>query len=285
MENLLAEVKKRAVKVLCPDGTSCYCLSFSDEQETAHACACSLKDVQLTALAADILPKRYITNQNTFSNEDQIKLLKSHVAIVGLGGLGGYVVECLARTGIGKLTLIDGDCFDESNLNRQLLCSVETLGMMKAKVAADRIEAINPAIETHVATEFFTTENGTNLLEKADIVIDCLDNISSRFDVKKCATSLGIPMIFAAIGGVTGQVMIFFPQDEGLVKIYGDLEHVASNQGSEASTGTLSFTAMAAAAHECAETVTLLLKHPPKLRHTLLFFDILDHSMEKIQMD
>lgn len=283
MEKLQSLVKERAAQVLRPDGTACSCLSYSDELEIAKLCGCSLKDVQLASLASEIIPTRYIRNQRTISTEDQISLLKSHVAIVGLGGLGGYVVESLARLGVGRLSLIDGDCFDESNLNRQLLSSVESLGVMKAVVAADRVKMINPAVETQATTKFFTSENGQDLLAGADLVIDCLDNISSRFELEDSAKVLGIPMVFAAIGGVAGQVMTIFPEDDGLVKIYGDRKQ-ATNKGSETTSGTIGFAAMATAAHECAEAVALVLKRSPELRNTLLFADICEHSAEKIQM-
>lgn len=283
MEKLQSLVKERAAQVLRPDGTACSCLSYSDELEIAKLCGCSLKDVQLASLASEIIPTRYIRNQRTISTEDQISLLKSHVAIVGLGGLGGYVVESLARLGVGRLSLIDGDCFDESNLNRQLLSSVESLGVMKAVVAADRVKMINPAVETQATAKFFTSENGQDLLAGADLVIDCLDNISSRFELEDSAKVLGIPMVFAAIGGVAGQVMTIFPEDDGLVKIYGDRKQ-ATNKGSETTSGTIGFAAMATAAHECAEAVALVLKRSPELRNTLLFADICEHSAEKIQM-
>lgn len=284
MSTLQSNVRDRTIEVLRPDGTSCSCLSFSDELKISQLCGCSLKDVQLAALAAGVLPKRYIRNQSTISLDDQLRLLHSHVAIVGLGGLGGYVVESLARIGLGNLTLIDGDCFDESNLNRQLLSSVDNIGKMKAEVAAERVYYVNPAVETVAVNEFFSAENGGRLLIDADLVVDCLDNIGSRFDVEDVARKHEIPMVFAAIGGMAGQVMTIFPEDDGLVKVYGD-RRKASDRGSEASIGTVGFAAMATAAHECAEIVSLLLgKGPAELRKKLLFTDLADHSIEKIDM-
>ena len=283
METVQSQVKKRTTETLRPDGTSCSCLSYSDELEIASSCNCSLRDVQLVALSSGVLPKRYIRNQNTISSEDQYLLLKSHVAIVGLGGLGGYVVESLARTGFGRLTLIDGDCFDETNLNRQLLSTVDNIGKMKATVAAERVSVINPAVDTIAITEYLTLENGQKIIAGVDLVIDCLDSVSSRFNVEELARQQNIPMIFAAIGGMLGQVMTIFPGDDGLVKVYGDRD-TATDKGSETSTGTIGFSAMATAAHECAEATALVLKRSPELRNTLLFADISEHSINKIKM-
>ncbi|PIE69847.1 MAG: hypothetical protein CSA21_00165 [Deltaproteobacteria bacterium] len=284
MEHLHREIQKYAIETLRPDGSSCLCLQYSSEQKIAEKYGCSLKSVEHAALSRNIIPKRYLRNQNTLSNKNQQCLLNSHVAVVGLGGLGGYVIECLARIGVGTLTLIDGDSVTESNLNRQLLSSIDNLGAMKAEIAAKRVRAINPAVETTVCKEFLTINNGKQLLESADLVIDCLDTIQTRFAVESAAKALNIPMVFSAISGTSGQVMVIFPEDEGLVRIYGEKNEAAST-GEEATSGTLAFAAMATAAHECSEAITLLLQRPPALHKTLLFTDLADHSTEKITMD
>jgi len=98
--------------------------------------------------------ERYDRNFNTFSPEEQSKLGVSTVVIIGLGGLGGGVCEMLARVGIGRLILVDGDVFEVSNLNRQLLSQERLIGFPKAEAARDRVKSINSGIEVIHRIEF-----------------------------------------------------------------------------------------------------------------------------------
>ena len=147
-EGLSEKVAEAAAPKERPDGSTYHSLSFADQRRLAESYGPDHKSVQLAALQQGIVPEVYARNQKRLSSEDQIKLLQSHVAVIGLGGLGGTVTEILARIGIGSLTLVDGDSFDDSNLNRQLLSSTEVLGEQKAAVAAKRVKAVNPAVET-----------------------------------------------------------------------------------------------------------------------------------------
>ena len=100
-------------------------------RELASETACSIRDVELAALRGGIAPWRYVRNLGTIGLDGQAKLLQSAVSVVGLGGLGGYVTEALARMGVGRLVLIDGDVFEEHNLNRQLLSGESVLGQVR----------------------------------------------------------------------------------------------------------------------------------------------------------
>ncbi len=102
--------------------------------------------MKLVALQNDIVPEHYARNLRFFSVEDQIALLNSQVGVVGLGGLGGAVTEILARIGFGRLVLLDGDMFEESNLNRQFLSKTDLLGSSKANAAKQRVAEVNPSI-------------------------------------------------------------------------------------------------------------------------------------------
>ena len=219
------------------------------------------KSVQLAALQQGIVPEVYARNQKRLSSEDQIKLLQSHVAVIGLGGLGGTVTEILARIGIGSLTLVDGDSFDDSNLNRQLLSSTEVLGEQKAAVAAKRVKAVNPAVETQAVSSFLTAENAPQLLNGADIAVDCLDSITDRFTLEAACRKMAITMVSAAIGGTSGQLTVIYPEDQGLSRIYGPPER-ASHRGVEKTLGTLPFAAITLAAMECAEVVAMAVGDP-----------------------
>jgi len=266
-----------------PDGTPYRALLWQDEMHTAAASGLSLHQVECAALAQNIVPERYSRNQKTLSNADQLRLLNSRVAIIGLGGLGGTLTELLARIGVGRLTLIDGDVFDESNLNRQLLSSPAVLGRAKAEVAGQRVAEINPAVQTTTIPRFLDAENSQAILAGCDLAVDCLDSIAARFLLGQACTAGKIPLVSAAIGGTSGQATVILPGGDGLQRIYGPAE-TAPARGSETAYGTLPFTAWQLAAVECAETVTLLLGRSAALESRLLLLDTLDHSCHLVDL-
>jgi molybdopterin/thiamine biosynthesis adenylyltransferase len=100
--------------------------------------------VEIAALRQHIIPDRYLRNMKTLSEADQIRLLESTVCIVGMGGLGGLVTETLARMGVGRFRLVDGDVFEAHNLNRQLFSGVDLIGMSKVEAAVARRENDQP---------------------------------------------------------------------------------------------------------------------------------------------
>lgn len=278
----LADLLQTFAKIrLRPDKSSYLSLLLADAWAIGKQTGLSLRQVENAALTAGILPERYSRNQKSMSCADQLRLLQSHVAIIGLGGLGGTVTEILARLGVGGLTLVDGDVFDESNLNRQLLSSPTRLGEKKASAAATRVRNINPAVEIRAISEFFTAENGQTILTGAHLAVDCLDTIPARFLLEEACRKAGIPMISAAIAGASGQATAIFPPDPGLQQIYGTPDK-APRKGIEASLGTLPFAAVYMAAVECAEATTILLGRPPELRNRLFLAEISDHTTELI---
>ena len=229
------------------------------------------------------IPERYARNMRTFSSQDQVDLLNSSVCVVGLGGLGGAVTEILARLGIGTLTLIDGDVFEDSNLNRQLLSSLQWIGASKAKAAGRRVQEINPSVQTRIHEVFLDTLNGAQLIEGANVVVDCLDNLKDRFVLEKAAKAANIPLVSAAIAGTYGQITTVFPDDSGLSLIYGP-EDLVPTKGAEASLGTLPYTALLMASLECSEVAKILLKRGSLLRNRLLIMDLMDNVMDVLPL-
>ncbi len=266
-----------------PDKTVYSALFFADEVTIAKETGMSLLEVECAALYENILPEKYSRNQKSLTNTDQLKLLQSHVAIIGLGGLGGTVTEILARIGIGSLTLVDGDCFDESNLNRQILSTPALLGSSKAKTARNRVNEINPAIKVTSVQDFLTDSNGETLLTDTQLAVDCLDTISARFILEKACKSTGIPLVSAAIGGSNGQATVIFPEDPGLRLIYGPVDKTAQS-GIEATLGTLPYAAMYMAAVQCAEITNILLGAPSELKNKLFIADVQEHSTDLITL-
>ena len=114
----------------------------------------SLREAYQQALANGIFPEDLERNFPTFSGREQLRLFNSTVLVAGLGGLGGYQAQLLARVGVGRLVLADGDCFAPTNFNRQLLATKDTLGRAKAGATADFISRINPALEVQAVEKY-----------------------------------------------------------------------------------------------------------------------------------
>lgn len=180
-----------------------------------------LGDLFRTALAQDILPERYLRNRTSISIAEQLRLARASVAVIGAGGLGGQVILCLTRLGIGRLRVVDPEVFEASNLNRQALSTVDSLGQNKADVARDTAAAINPAVRVTPYQARLTPDNAASILEGVDVVVDGLDSIQDRFTLEEAAKALSIPMVHAAIDGFVVQVMTIFPDDPGLQLLYG----------------------------------------------------------------
>lgn len=231
----------------------------------------SRRQVETAALELGVLPLRYLRNYGTVGVDGQLALLRATVAVIGLGGLGGFVAEGLARVGIGRLVLVDGDVFEEHNLNRQLLSDETVLGLSKAHVAAERIRRVNPTVETVVCAEPAGADNLPGILAGVDVVVDALDRLPTRLMLQEHAARAGVPMVHGAVAGWLGQVMTILPGDVGLHAIYGDGETPA--QGAEAQLGTPAPAPMLVAAWQVYETIKLLLNKGELLRNKMLFMD------------
>lgn len=236
------------------------------------------REIELAALAAGVVPSRYLRNVGTLGLDGQIKLLRSRALVVGAGGLGGYVVEGLARVGVGRIHVIDGDTFQDHNLNRQLLCAEDDLGRLKAEVARLRAERVNGAVEAIAHTCFFDESNADELLRDADVAVDALDSIPSRLLLQEAARRRGIPMIHGAIAGFYAQAMTIFPEDLGLFRFYR--KQGAPTHGVELQLGNPAATPMLCAAVQVHEAVKVLLDLGTPLRDRLLAFDARDCFVE-----
>ena len=122
------------------------------------------------------------------------KLKSSHVAVFGIGGVGGFLAEALARAGVGRLTLIDSDRVSVSNLNRQIIATVSTVGKYKTEAMKERIADINPECIVTTVTEFYSEDNSLPL-DGFDYVADCIDSVRSKLYLITEAKAKGVPMI------------------------------------------------------------------------------------------
>lgn len=129
--------------------------------------------------------------------EDALQKLKnSNIIIFGLGGVGSYTAEALARSGIGKMTVVDKDTVDITNINRQLYALRSTVGKPKAEVARERILDINPECEITAIQKMYLPENSEDfVLSQYDYIVDAIDNVTAKIDLAVKAEELGIPII------------------------------------------------------------------------------------------
>lgn len=237
--------------------------------------------VEEVALEVGLLPARYQRNRQTISVEQQLLLFRSTVAVIGCGGLGGYILEELARLGVGRIYAIDPDVFEEHNLNRQLLATPADLGRPKAQVAVERISRINPAVTVIPRQMAFSRSTGRELLQGARVVVDALDNIETRLELAEICRELQIPLVHGAIGGWYGQVTTQFPGEETLERIY---RRRPDSKGVEKRLGNPSFTPAVVASLEVAEVAKILLRTGETLSQRLLTINLLTMEMETIEI-
>lgn len=163
---------------------------------------------------------RYSRNIPALSEAECAVLRDKTVAVIGCGGLGGYLIEYLARIGVGCIRCVDGDVFEETNLNRQLLSTASLLGASKAKAAADRVSEINPQVQVQAFPVFLDAANACELISGSDAVLDALDNIDARRVLAKACREEKIPYVYGAIAGWVAQAAICMPGDDLIEKLY-----------------------------------------------------------------
>lgn len=237
------------------------------------------REVEITALKNDICPSRYQRNIGTIGISGQIKLLSSRAAVIGCGGLGGWIIEMLARAGVGEIVMIDHGFFDYNNLNRQLFSTEENIGKPKALVAAERVAIVNSAVDVFAKVTFLDKNNGHELLEGSSVVIDALDNNSSRRNASMVCREMGIPFVHGAIGGMFGQVGVFYPSDRPLWE-----NNDVPDKGVEREMGNTPFTPAFIASLEVSETIKILTASERGLKGELLWFDLAGVELQRIRI-
>ncbi len=280
MDDLKDRLAQAAFEEVCPDGICRRVIGLSSLEQLAAESGAPINLLEQRCLEAEIVPSRYLRNLGTLGFEGQLKLLRSFVAVFGLGGLGGLVTELLARMGVGRLILVDGDIFSEDNLNRQVLSSEPNLRRRKADVAEERVRELNSAVDALGVPERLETAGMAKLLAGVDIAIDALDSIQSRYDLQAACAELGVPMVHGAIAGHVGQVMTIFPGDPGLDALYGE----ARGRGLELATGNPATTPALVAALEVEEAIKILAGTGDPVRNGFLFLDTQHNTYEFISI-
>ena len=220
------------------------------------------------------MEERYIRNLGALTEQECAVLRTKTVIVAGCGGLGGYLIEMLLRLGVGTIRAADGDCFEASNLNRQLLSSPLSLGQSKADAAARRAALVNPDVRFVPISQFVMTENAAELIQGCDAVLDALDNIQARRLLAHACAEAGIPLIHGAICAWSAQAAVVMPGDDLIDRIYPEGVSLSSK-------ASLSFTPPFCAALQTALCTRLLTGRPLETGR-LYVADLLNMELESL---
>lgn len=234
--------------------------------------------VEAEALGLDIYPTRYLRNHQSINPAQQKKLLESTIVQVGLGGLGGSLLDIFLRTGVGTIRCADGDSFEESNLNRQALSTPANTGLPKAEAAHLRGRELNPSISLDARNEFLTSETLPGFVQGADVIIDALGGLETRPALQAAAANADAPLVTGALAGWTGYVSVVHPGQPGPADIMGTDNGAEEQLGCPAPAVTL-FASLIA-----CEAIRLLINDRLKPSPSMLIIDLQSMTFERVQL-
>lgn len=217
------------------------------------------------------IQERFSRNIGAISEREQERLSKSRVFIAGCGGIGGYVIEHLARMGAGHIICADSGQFEPSNLNRQILCDMQTLGCNKADIAVKRTALINPGTKARGVTAHLDEACLPDLIRGCDLAIDALDNAETRRFLAAACKAQNIPVIHAAVSGWLIQAA-FVPPDSNLYEL------LYPENAKPVQSGVLSFAPAAAASLQAAIAVRYLSGQPCEASLDIYDMQTMRHS-------
>ncbi len=236
-----------------------------------------MNDTQLLRYSRQILlPQIDIVGQQ--------KLLDSHVLIVGLGGLGAPVSLYLAAAGVGKLTLIDNDKVELSNLQRQIIHSEQDIDCLKVESAANSLRAINSEIQLDIHSKRLTKQTLETLVETIDVVVDCSDNFATRFLLNEVTQQTKTPLVSGAAIRMEGQVTVYDARQANsacyrcVYQDNGELQETCSESG------VLSPLLGVIGSVQAIETIKLLTNIGESLADRLLVLDALSMTWQQIKL-
>jgi molybdopterin/thiamine biosynthesis adenylyltransferase len=277
--------EKPAIAAALREAAKAGSLSWEAELRLGRALSLTPRDIEGAALEVGLRLERYERNYRTIDAEGQLRLHRSRVLVAGAGGLGGYLVEELARIGVGTMLVVDPDSFDASNLNRQLLSSLSELGRPKVEAARARVGAINPAVLVEAQVLRLDAANAEALLVGAtgagavDCAADALDSIPDRLMLEKACAATKVPLVHAAIAGPYIQATTILPGTGSLARLFGK---DSPPKGIETELGNPAYTPAIAASIEVSEILRILLGKPPALAGVLFHFDL--ERMESVRL-
>ena len=222
------------------------------------------------------MQERYIRNLGPLTEEECLLLRQRRVFLAGCGGLGGYLLEHLLRAGVGAITVCDGDTIVPSNLNRQLLADMESLGRSKTEAACARAALVNPEAAVEARPVFLTADNALGLIAGHDLALDALDSPAARRILASACRQAGIPLVHGAIRGWYAQAAVILPDSGMMEQLYPADAPAAPDQGSFSPTVGL------CAAIQAGEAVKLLCGRPSPLAGRLLWVDLVEQEYQVV---
>jgi len=284
--NIRERLHSKSKKITDPAGREIEILEDAQALDVAEECHTTLYDVYIEALALGICPYRYLRNREAVSLQEQLRLATSCVTVIGAGGLGGQVILLLARMGIGTLVVVDHDVFDETNLNRQALSSMETLGKPKSESAAAAVRSINPGVKVIPFQVKLDASNAPEILAGSNVVVDALDNVKDRFILEQATKKQGIPLVHGALAGFEGQIMTIFPGDPGLKHLYkDDRADGDKSKRPESILGVPTLTPSLIGTLEAMEVIKIILKRDKIFRNTMVHVDLETGQMNRFTFE
>ncbi len=237
-------LEQAAIPGTLPDGTPVRMLAHGAVGDVARRAGASLRRTEIAALEQGLVPERYLRNFTTLDAAGQARLLRARVALVGLGGLGGHILEGLARMGFGRIRVADHDVFEPTNLNRQLL--------------------VNPAVELDAWRDRLEGQDFARFYADADVAIDALGGVAFRPAAEAGAAAAGVPLIAASVAGWTAMVATALPGERGLAGMFFPHGRAASPPAEDV-LGCQPPALLVAAGLALSEAVRLALGQPPRL--------------------
>ncbi len=263
------EIPQSLVRTGTRGGQDFQTISDHDLRNWAQRYYLTMRQAVAGALQAGIFPECYERNFPCLSVPEQLRLFDSGILIAGLGGLGGALAVLLARVGVGRFLLADGDVFTLSNLNRQCLATQPTLGENKAQIAQAHLLEINPALQAEAIPNYLDSENLPGYLSQVQVVVDGLDNLNSRRELFAAAQTAGVPLVHGAVVARFSQVTTVLPEDpDSFSTIYADI-----TKEPEGSREILAPVVALTASLQAQEAIRVLLGHPPTYHGRLAHFD------------
>jgi adenylyltransferase/sulfurtransferase len=216
----------------------------------------------------------------------QRKLAASRVLVIGAGGLGCPVLSYLAGAGVGTLGVVDGDRLDASNLHRQTIYDARDIGELKAELAARRMAALNPTVTVRTWTEPLHAGNAVDVFRQFDLVVECTDDMGSRYLSSDAAVLSGTPLILASVYQYEGQLQVVAAQPGSpCLRCLWPQEPAPDVVGSCVQSGVLGPVPGVLGTMQAVEALKILLDLPRPEESALLLVNLLDFSIQRLPID
>ena len=205
----------------------------------------------------------------------QLKLKQAKVLVIGAGGLGCPVLQYLTAAGVGNIGIIDDDVIDQSNLQRQILYTIDDIGFSKATIAVKRLSKLNPFVKFNVYQEKLTRLNAISLFEKYDIIVDGSDNFSTRYLTNDAAVITNKPLVYGAIFKFEGQVSVFNYQGSATYRCLYPTSPKPDESPNCSEIGVLGVLSGIIGSLQANETIKIICEIGEVLSNKLLMYDTL----------